>query len=397
MNFKKSNIALAIIILFFQKHYIVLGQLPYTDIKYNYNTNKNLSYGMALDYAGKLDTLQYDIYKPTGDGNTHRPLLIVIHGGAWIGGTKNDASIEGICKQMAARGYVVAAINYRLGMHLSPSGGAAATCPVQLDSRIYVADTMEVVRAIYRGMQDVKGAIRFFKSRHLLDSTCTENIYLCGESAGSFLAYNTLLMNAASKKPKHCENIADAPTPHSSLVGYLPKGYSLKRPDLGTIDGSININGYDTKVKGIACFFGGVLDMKLFKNIDTPLIYLFHQTSDVVVDCGRASLLSSMSYNCLDPFGFLGCKHIWNMPLSWGSCALVDSLKKAKYDTAKYTDDIVHNTGPNCVQSPPGHAIDNISLRCNNIAVLFAKEITKVENNSNCHPNIAILQINTRV
>ncbi len=392
MNFK-TIVYIIFFIIFFQIHFCASAQFSYTASKYSYAVNKDQSYGTAIDYAGKLDTLEYDIYKPIGDGNAHRPVLIVVHGGAWIGGTKNDASIESICKEMVARGYVVAAINYRLGMHLSSSGGAATSCPVPIDNRIYIADTMEVVRAIYRGMQDVKGAIRFFKARHQIDSTCAENIYICGESAGSFLAYNTVLMNDATKKPMHCENITDAPAPHSSLVGYLPSGYSLKRPDLGSVGGNLNINGYNTKVKGIACFYGGVLDMDLFKNIDTPSIYLFHQTSDVVVDCGRASLLSIMSYNCLDPFGFMGCKHIWNMPLSYGSCALIDSLKKAKYDTAKYVDDIVQNTGPNCLQSPPGHSIDNIALRSKNIANLFAKEIYNTEKNSNCHPNIAVPDI----
>lgn len=375
---------------------VILGLSPskaqsgYIDKKYNYTVEKDLSYGTAIDYAGKLDTLEYDIYKPIGDGNTRRPILIAVHGGAWIAGTKNDGSTESICKEMAARGYVAVAVNYRLGMHLSASGGAAATCPVALDNRIYIADSMEVVRAIYRGMQDVKAAIRFFKARYQIDSTCAENIYLCGESAGSFICYNTILMNSASKKYKACESIADAPTPHSSLTNYLPQGYSLKRPDLGDVEGNLNSNGYNTKVKGVAGFFGAVLDMNLFKNIDTPYLYLFHQTSDVVVDCGKTNILAGMSYNCLDPLGFMGCKHIYNMPLAWGSCALVDSIKKSNYDTAKYINDIVYNTGPNCLQNPPGHSIDNIALRCKNIANLFAKPIKENENKGNCQPLMPI-------
>ena len=44
MNLKKSSIALVIIILLFQKQNIVFGQLPYSDIKYSYGTDKNRKY-----------------------------------------------------------------------------------------------------------------------------------------------------------------------------------------------------------------------------------------------------------------------------------------------------------------------------------------------------------------
>jgi acetyl esterase/lipase len=53
-----------------------------------------------------------DLFLPKDDGKSSRPAVIVIHGGAWRGGDKKDMRI--LVEPLAQRGYVVAAINYRL-------------------------------------------------------------------------------------------------------------------------------------------------------------------------------------------------------------------------------------------------------------------------------------------
>jgi acetyl esterase/lipase len=53
-----------------------------------------------------------DLFLPKDDSKSLRPAAIVIHGGAWRGGDKKDMRI--LAEPLAQRGYVVAAINYRL-------------------------------------------------------------------------------------------------------------------------------------------------------------------------------------------------------------------------------------------------------------------------------------------
>jgi acetyl esterase/lipase len=53
-----------------------------------------------------------DLFLPKDDSKSLRPAVIVIHGGAWRGGDKKDMRI--LAEPLAQRGYVVAAINYRL-------------------------------------------------------------------------------------------------------------------------------------------------------------------------------------------------------------------------------------------------------------------------------------------
>ena len=65
-----------------------------------------------------------DVYEPTGDVETNRPLIIYLHtgnlasskylnGGA-TGDRDDNAAVE-ICSRFARMGYVVASIDYRLG------------------------------------------------------------------------------------------------------------------------------------------------------------------------------------------------------------------------------------------------------------------------------------------
>ena len=55
-----------------------------------------------------------DIYLPAGDSSTGRPLIIWIHGGAFKFGSKKATGTSLWCETFAMRGYVCAAINYRL-------------------------------------------------------------------------------------------------------------------------------------------------------------------------------------------------------------------------------------------------------------------------------------------
>jgi acetyl esterase/lipase len=56
-------------------------------------------------------SLELDLYQPNAPG-APAPCVVVIHGGSWAGG--DSAQLPGLNSYLAARGYVVAAISYRL-------------------------------------------------------------------------------------------------------------------------------------------------------------------------------------------------------------------------------------------------------------------------------------------
>ncbi len=368
------------------------SQSAYTSEQYSYRTEFDIPYGTSINYAGNPVELYLNLYKPVGDQNIHRPLIVLIHGGAWIAGNRNDNDIQLLAPHFVSRGYVVASVSYRLGFHPNPNGGSnTATCTaVTLEGNcVYPADTNEVIRAIYRGMQDVKGAIRFLKGRANLDSVCTENVYLSGVSAGGFNALATAFLDSPNEKPYSAGVLSDAPGPSNSLAychdyfNSAGSSISRTRPDLGDIEGTIALNGHTSQVKGIANFYGGMLGNLFEQSVgEEPLLYLFHQTTDVVVDCNTTPIMASLSYNCLDPFGFLGCAHVWNMPWASGSCSIAQKAANVSNPLTVFNA-IVQNGSPNCLQDPAGHSILGASARVSEIAEFFSDRIVAIEQ-SNC-------------
>jgi alpha/beta superfamily hydrolase len=272
---------------------------------YGYRLEKDLVYGMSVNYTGATDTLKLDLYKPIGDHNPNRPLAVLVHGGSWLTGCKED--MAWLAKEMVGRGYAVAAVNYRLGWHKAAS--VAASCgtqdfpdffPSSYDA-LYAADSCELIRAIYRGQQDVKGAIRWLKARHLADSTAVNAVLVGGESAGGFVSLAVGFIDRPEEKPDCCAVMPSAPEPSPNMLNLttlncVPKTWTINantrlRPDLGDVDGSMNTgSGYNARVIGVINLFGGVPAIALTQNWlagpSQPATYLYCQTCDAVVPSG---------------------------------------------------------------------------------------------------------------
>jgi len=310
--------------------------------QYTYRVESDVPYGVATNYMGLQDTLLLDIYAPNDNSDTRRPLIVLAHGGSWLGGCKDDPSgIVPMIHQFVGRGYVVASINYRLGWHKAEfvSGNVAgyniSPWPIQYRA-FYALDSAEIKRAIYRGMQDAKGAIRFMKGRAEQDSVCVEKVFLGGESAGGFIALAAAFMDREEEKPVACYALADAPVPYSLLLNatalncvfdsLTPGGPMLQRPDLGPTEGDLNINGFDARVKGVVNFYGGVpqeaFGQDWWQGVDTPAVYLYHQTADAVVP-----FLNGKPYSVLSTYCDLGAAP-WHVryPLTAGSGAIKDAF-----------------------------------------------------------------------
>ncbi|MFN0215656.1 MAG: hypothetical protein ACKVT2_15470 [Saprospiraceae bacterium] len=304
---QKTNIAF----LFLLVAASLAAQPSYTTKQYGWRIEKDLEYGIATNYAGIPTSLTLDLYKPLGDNNPNRPLMVLVHGGAWIGGCKETEAW--LAQELAQRGYVVASVNYRKGWHkaafVANPGPNATDYP---SNCLYAADSMELIRAIYRGQQDVKGAIRWLKARASQDSSCNQKVMVGGTSAGAFLSLAVGLLDRSEEKPGSCFALPDAPTPAANVSNCYdqncavqiidPTGAALQRSDLGPVNGTLNLNGYDNDVIGVASFFGGVPYDALPKNWlqgpDTPALYLYHQTCDGVVPFGYDQPMITLSAYC---------------------------------------------------------------------------------------------------
>jgi acetyl esterase/lipase len=147
----------------------------------------------TLIYTTRETPLQLDFYRPAADSASGKsdssvalPLVITIHGGSWSGGSPKE--LPQLNYYLAARGYAVAAVGYRLA---PASPFPAAT-------------------------EDVNAAIDYLKShaRSLgIDST---KIVLVGRSAGGQLA----LQSAYTKNDPSIKGVAALYAPSDQIWGW---------------------------------------------------------------------------------------------------------------------------------------------------------------------------------
>ena len=87
-----------------------------TDIFPTVTITNDVNFGQNLSFTGGNTVLDMNIYEPTGDTETARPLIIWAHGGSFIGGTKTDPDVVELSNRFAKKGFVCASIDYRTGM-----------------------------------------------------------------------------------------------------------------------------------------------------------------------------------------------------------------------------------------------------------------------------------------
>ncbi len=154
--------------------------LRYRDRVFNNCTiAKNISYHAITPVVDKKSYLM-DIYQPADDSETKRPLIIWMHGGGFKFGSKEARGIQLWCKTFAERGYVCAAINYRLSKN---------------NPLLHYND---LLKGCFDGVMDVKKAIRFFHENALKYGIDTNKIVLAGNSAGGMLAVQTAFVSDAA-------------------------------------------------------------------------------------------------------------------------------------------------------------------------------------------------------
>lgn len=136
-------------------------------------------YNKANDYTGKAVNLDFSFLAPAQDTLKKRPFVLFVHEGAFIYGTLDNEM--GKAKYFAQKGFATASINYRLGF----AGGS--------ETNICGSNKQELIRTIYRAVQDTYAALFYFTSNAETLGIDVSQIFLAGSSAGnitiSSLAY----------------------------------------------------------------------------------------------------------------------------------------------------------------------------------------------------------------
>ena len=219
---------------------------PLTDLQ-------NIQYATAPDTNGVQQVLLMDIYFPTGAVTSGKyPLVLFIHGGAFVDGQKEDMANH--CRILADSGFVAATINYRLGWR-----NGTNKCE---------GDTASKRLAAYRAIQDANAALRYLVSKAGEYAIDTSHIFIGGSSAGSGTALLTTYFTD----------------------GVAQQLASTERTALGPVNTSGNTLTNPFTIKGIANLWGALPDSNLISAATAKPMISFHGTSDGVVpyDFGRS-------------------------------------------------------------------------------------------------------------
>lgn len=365
---------------------------PWVDTVYSVVKIANIHYGTATGFDGQPRQLYLDLFLPVCTSNLQplpRPLALFIHGGAFLAGDKNDASIQSYCQNFAKRGYVTASVGYRLGF---VSDDTAHYCNYPNYSCIFATDPLEWERAYFRGVQDVKGALRYLINRHAQYHIDTANVFLAGESAGAFLALGAALLDTLPEKPAGAYAQPAAPPPAAVSVvtscAYnqgVSLGAPFPRPDLGDIDGHIEPSAIRYVIRGVGNMYGGMLSNLLALHragAHKPGIFQFHQPCDIIVPIDSGAVFWGLSwcftngYNCQaisNTISFYGSRQIrhWNTTHQYGY------PMRSEFTNRNFPYNFFFGPG-SCLDQAINscHAYDNRVLRERQMAEFFAGLIT---------------------
>ncbi len=362
--------------------------------EYHYDSIMNLEYGTAENFLGTPVTLHMDLYLPLCEstvGDPKTPLVVFIHGGSFLSGDKGESSITDLAKSFAKRGYASASINYRLGF-INDDG--LNQCNFPNYPCFVAADTAEWYRAYYRAIQDAKGAVRFLVNHHEEYRIDPLNIFIAGESAGSFIAMSTALLDVGSEKFSQCYALSGVTLPNSNTASCphnlnqtFPGGI-IPRPDLGSIEGTIEPTTIPFHIKGVGNFFGGMFS-NLLETSDAgqpkPAIYQYHQPCDLIVPFETGKVYSGMNWCFTNGYG---CSAIGNVPLIYGSKQISNwnSINSHGYSiqdnftAIPFPYEYIGFQPKNCfdqvINGNGCHQYDNYSNRKNQLISFFAPLVT---------------------
>lgn len=268
-----------------------------------------LTIGTPLAHTSR-QPLAMDVYYPAGDVETSRPLIIYCHTGnflPWInpstmlsingacGGLRTDSAAVEICTRLAKMGYVVASIDYRLGW------------------RPDLADELQrrftLINAAYRGVQDVRTCIRYFRKSVDVGGNPwgidPNRIVVFGQGTGGYLSLNTAALDKYSEIlntsepgkftisgfPMIIEAYNGDPYGTQTAPGIVDALYASQTGyPVGDTLYVANHPGYSSDFN-LAVNMGGALGDKAWLDANTPPILSFHVPADPYAPCGDGTVI----------------------------------------------------------------------------------------------------------
>ena len=297
-------------------YYTSVAQTRYLDdIFTDVTVEQDVVYGNNISVLPALQGLPpaatdllCDIYHPTGDTLTNRPVIILAHTGSFLPpvlngqptGSKSDSSVVEQCMRWAKKGYVAIAMDNRLGWN-----------PTSTDQNVR---TSTLIQASYRGIQDSRSLIRFMRQDEANGNTYGidgSKIAFGGQGTGGYLSLGVATLDTTAKLylPKFLD-LSDPANPipyvipqvfgniYGTDMGYLPLSDSLGNPIVDSSGNPVTVPfslpnhvGYSSDISMAFNIGGALADISWLEAGDVPIVaihcendeYAPIDTGDVIV------------------------------------------------------------------------------------------------------------------
>lgn len=266
----------------------------------------NVTYAIAKRWPANVnDTLRMDVFapKPSEDTLTIRPFILLIHGGAFLSGSRTQMNYQ--CMEYARRGFVVATMSYRLGWNCNATDlfGVCVTCQ---------GENYKLQTATYRAAQDARAALRFIAANADAYGIDTAWIFVGGESAGSITALHAAFWDQSEA---------------STFASFAPA-------QVGLLDTAGNSLPSNYSIKAVIDNCGAVSrDSVVLNNGSIPVVS-FHDENDCVVPTNAGQVISCVCQPFYWAWGSSSIHNIMNHASMCNEMNLVPaSLNHCSYPT----------------------------------------------------------------
>ncbi|HSO85056.1 MAG TPA: alpha/beta hydrolase [Draconibacterium sp.] len=212
---------------------------PYSDDPYIVTLGKGL---IKTFKENELLDLKLDLYFSRTDLLKKRPVVMLIHGGAFYIGSKESVCEQALAMALAKRGYFVASIDYRLGFKTAPA---------------------DIEMSGYRAIQDAHAALRFLAHHAEGIGIDPNQVYVGGTSAGGVASLNVAFMDNDERPKRILEN--------------------EKKGLVSKIEESGNRFTETFTIKAVANMWGAVSDLNIIDADEKIPVLSIHGTNDIVV------------------------------------------------------------------------------------------------------------------
>lgn len=231
-----------------------------------FSVQENIEY-----FDNGVDSFFFDWYRPVGEGPF--PVIIALHGGAWVIGDKGSMNVILFNRYFASQGYTVFDLNYGLFDVSTLSGEAAVAFGTFSSLGGGLTPDYNVSYTLQQQIENIGEFTKMLDVNDTKYSADMDNIFVVGRSAGAHMAS---LVTLGYQNPLYAGNFSTNMTVKGGIWIYPPTNFSRSESSFfdAMMEGSLPIDEQYNKMSAAYLITNSTI---------TPPIMIVHGDKDGLV------------------------------------------------------------------------------------------------------------------